>query len=35
MALVRGCHEDKTLTAFSATRDPIIFEGARLKRTQR
>ena len=28
MALVRGCHEDKTLTAFSATRDPIIFEGS-------
>ena len=28
MALVRGCHEDKTLTAFSATRDPTIFEGS-------
>ena len=28
MALVRGCREDKTLTAFSATRDPIIFEDS-------
>ena len=28
MALVRGCHEDKTLTAFSATLEPAIFEGS-------
>ena len=27
-ALARGCHEDKTLTAFSATLYPTIFEGS-------
>ena len=27
-ALIRGCQEDKTLTAFSATLEPTIFEGS-------